>query len=481
MIYTRGNKDDFDRWAAAGNKGWSWAEVLPYFLKSERCGLGNLCSTRSHYRNGLQGVEYSPHQTALSRVFIEANKHMGKREIDYSTGYQLGVSRLQATTHRGRRHSAFKAFIEPILHRPNLHIMVNTRATKVLIAPKTKTAYGVEFLRHRKRWHVTARKEVILAAGTFSSPQLLMLSGIGMKKDLSKFNIPVIKELPVGKIMYDHISHLGPTFIVNTTEESLNSDRASRPDGLFDYLLHHRGVLTIPGGVEALSFLQTKIRSDRGADVPDVELILVSGGYHSDQGAGIRRGMRITDNIYNKVYKQLEDPSIDTFTIMPMVFHPKSFGYLELKSANPFHWPKIYHNYFKNEVDVERLLEGIKFSVKLAQTPPLRKIGARVHSVSLPDCAHIHFGTDDYWRCSIRTIASTLHHQISTCKMGRVDDPTAVVSAELKVHGINKLRVVDTSVIPEPPTAHTNAIGIMIGEKAADMIKRQWRTNHKKL
>lgn len=473
MIYNRGNRNDYDRWAAAGNTGWSWAEVLPYFLKSERSTLKNQRRSKYHNQNGWLSVEDNPHRTKLVAGFIEANKNLGINEVDYNSGDQLGVSYLQATTKNGKRHSAYRAFLEPILERTNLHIMVNTRVTKILIDPKTKTAFGAEFLRNRKRHQVTARKEVILSAGTFASPQLLMLSGIGMKNELSRLGIPLVKDLPVGKIMYDHPCHLGPTFIVNTTGESLNAERSLAPNNIVDYL-HGRGPLTVPGGVEALSFIRTKTHDNRNSNVPNVELIFVSGGFHSDEGAGISRGMRIKEDIYKTTFSQLEDTSIDTFSIMPMIFHPKSVGYLKLKSTNPFHWPLFYPSFFQHPDDAETLLDGIKFALKLAQTPPFKKLGARLHSVPLPPCAHIHFNSDEYWRCSIRTLASTLHHQISTCRMGPANDLNSVVSPELKVHGINKLRVVDTSIIPEQLTAHTNAASFMIGEKAADMIKRQW-------
>lgn len=208
--------------------------------------------------------------------------------------------------------------------------------------------------------------------------------------------------------------------------------------------------------------------------MPDMELIFLAGGYHSDQGTGIRRGIRINDKIYNSVYKMLESTSIDTFTIAQMLFHPRSAGFLEIKTSNPFHWPKFYPNYLQHPDDIETLLGGIKYTLKLAQTPEFKRLGARLHTVPIPNCAHIHFGSDNYWRCSIRTLASSLHHQTSTCKMGPATDPTAVVSPELKVHGFANLRVVDTSIIPEAPTSHTNAMSFMIGEKCADMIKRQW-------
>lgn len=193
--------------------------------------------------------------------------------------------------------------------------------------------------------------------------------------------------------------------------------------------------------------------------------------------SGHYKGLRLTDEIYEAVFKPLERQNFDTFTVASMLFHPKSVGYMELKSSNIFHWPTFYHNFFKHPQDVETLLESIKRAIQITQAPSLKRLGVRIHDIPLPNCAHIHFASDDYWRCSIRTMSSTLHHQIATCKMGPKEDKTTVVSPELKVHGINKLRVVDTSIIPESITAHTNAASFMIGEKAADMIRRQWSSH----
>ena len=350
--------------------------------------------------------------------------------------------------------------------------MLNTRVTKVLINPATKTAFGVQLIRNRKKIQIRARKEVILSAGTFHSPQLLMLSGIGMKNNLQKMRIPVVQELPVGKTMIDHVCHYGPTVVLNTTGNAVSLNDLFTPQVLSEYF-RMRGPLTIVGGNEALSFIKTRHGNSHRPDVPDVELIALAGGLHSDFNI-VARTLGFKSEVFEKVYRPLLKTKLDTFTAIVMLFHPKSIGFMELRDANPLSPPKLYSNFLQHPDDVENLLEGIKFTIRLIQTPPLQRLGARLHAIPLPSCAHIHFGSDEYWRCSIRSTSSTLHHQVGTCKMGPVNDRTAVVSPELKVHGIQKLRVVDTSIIPEGITGHTNAASCMIGEKAADMIRKQW-------
>jgi choline dehydrogenase-like flavoprotein len=400
MIYNRGNKNDYDRWAQAGNTGWSYKDVLKYFLKSERSTLGNLRNSPNHNQNGELSVEYNRYRSIIGEAFVKANKFLGQKEIDYNSGYNLGVSYMQSNTLNGVRHSAYRAFIRPILNRSNLQIMLGTRVTKILINPVTKAAFGVEIIRNRKRVQVKARKEVLMSAGTFHSPQLLMLSGVGMRSDLQKFNIPVIQELPVGKMMSDHICHYGPTFVLNTTGNSFKLDSLVTPRDIADYL-HGRGPLSVPGGNEALSFIKTKHGNSRGPDVPDIELISLAGSFHSDYNVAAR-GIRFNPDIYETVYKPLKRNKLDTFTAVPMLFHPKSLGYLELRDRNPFSSPKFYPNFLQHSDDVESILEGIKFSIRLSKTPAFARLGARIHSIPLPSCSHIHFGSDDYWRCSIR-------------------------------------------------------------------------------
>lgn len=472
MIYNRGNRRDFDRWEEAGNYGWSYQDVLPYFLKSEAANLRGKENSPYHNKTGLLSVEDVPYRTKLVHAFIKGSKQVGHKQVDYNSPEQLGVSYVQANTINGRRHSAAKAFIDPFLSkRPNLHVLLKSRVTRVIVNPITKEARGIEYVKNRKVYRVLARKEVILSAGAFGSAQILMLSGIGPQDHLHRINVPLIQNSPVGKIMYDHMSHFGPTFIVNTTKQSLNTAELTLPT-MKEYL-QGQGVLTVIGGVEALNFIKTK-NSKEPADFPDAELIFVPGSMASDEGSAIRRGLRITDEIYQRLYKPLENPNINHWSVLVMQFHPKSKGHMELKDSNPFHWPRFYPNYFDDEDDVETILNGIKEAIRISESPAMQKYGSRLHDIPLPNCAHLPFGSDDYWRCSIRTVSCTLHHQIATCKMGPSGDPEAVVSPELKVYGVKRLRVSDISIVPFPPTSHTAAISFMIGEKTADMIKADW-------
>lgn len=474
MIYNRGNARDFNRWSEAGNKGWSYKEVLPYFKKSERANLRGKENSTYHGRSGLLNVEDVPYRSPIVHAFVKASKELGHKEVDYNGAEQVGVSYVQATTRRGFRDSAARAFIDsPLKQRPNLHVLTSSRVTKVLIDPVSKEAYGVEYLRNKRVHKVRACKEVILSSGTFATPQVLMLSGVGPAKDLQRIKVPLVHDLPgVGQNMYDHMSHFGPTFTVNTTGASLNADYIGPKQ--VAQLLHGQGILSVIGGVEALNFVKTP-NSKEPADLPDAELIFVPGSLASDQGTGIRRGLRITKKIYDTVYKQLESTSIDHWSVMVLMFHPKSKGHVELKDNNPLHWPRFFLNYFEYDDDIETLLGGIKAAISICQAPAMQKIGCKIHDVPLPNCASLIFGTDDYWRCSIRTLSTTLHHQVGTSKMGPSSDPGAVVDPELRVYGVKRLRVADTSIIPSPPTSHTNAVSFMIGEKAADMVKATWK------
>ena len=473
MINSRGNRNDFLKWP----KGWSYNDVLPYFIKSENAHLNGLENSMYRGKNGLWNVEYSKYRTPLVDAFVKANEEAGHQQLDYNAAEQLGVGYVQTSTLNGQRHTAARAYLDPAKGRPNLTILMGARVTKVLINKNNKQATGVEYLYQNKKYTVKSGKEVILSAGVFNSPQILLLSGIGPKNQLKKHGIEQIQELPVGQTLLDHISHFGPSFLVNTTQSSISAELVSTEEAQKAYE-KGEGPMTVIGGVEALTFMKTQ-NTDQLPNVPDIELIFLAASMHSDGGEGLRRGVHLKDEIYDAVYRPLIGR--DAWTAVPMLFHPRSVGYVELNDANPESPPLINPNYLDDPIDVERILEGIKEGIRISKMPAMQKLDARIHDIPLPNCAHLTFGTDDYWRCSIRTLSCTIYHNVGTCLMGLRSNKRSVVSPTLEVHGIKNLRVADTSVIPEATSAHTNAASYMIGEKAADIIKNFWIKNDDEL
>lgn len=476
MIYTRGNRVDYDRWAAAGNPGWFYDEVLPYFKKSERVNIVNH-EPYYHGHDGYLSVEDVSHRSRVLEPFLKGAQEIGHQFLDYNGKNQFGFGYVQATTQRGRRHSVAKAFLRPVKQRPNLHILTDARATKLLIDPGNKRAFGVEYYKNGRKRIVRARKEVVLSAGTFHSPQLLMLSGIGPKEHLQEIGIPVIQDLRVGETMYDHICYPGLVFTVNITDSTIILDDILNIPAITGWF-KNQGPFVEIGGVESLGYIKTK-KSKESIPHADIEVIFLGGTLSSDYGSGVRRGMDITKEVYDTVFKPVENKH--AWTAFPMLVHPNSKGYIKLKDKNPFHWPKLYGNYFSDpeNQDIDTMVEGIKEIIRISDSPAMQRIGSRLHDIPLPGCRNILFGSDEYWRCALRQLTATLHHQVGTCKMGPKNDPEAVVDPALRVYGIKGLRVADCSIIPIPLTAHTNAPAIMVGEKAADLIKNDWLTKYK--
>lgn len=415
------------------------------------------------------------HRTPLVGAFLEAGRLFGHPTLDYNTPEKLGFGYLQLTTKLGRRVSAAKAFLHFNKNRPNLHILTDTRATKVLINSDDKTANGVEYVRNRKRQIVMARREVILSAGPIASPQLLMLSGVGPQEHLTSLDIPVFQNLPVGRTLYDHISFPGLIFTLNVTGMALLESRETTLTNWLEWMQFGDGPGAAAGGAEGIGYIKTP-SSDEPKRVPDIELLSIGGSLVSDGGRGaskaVRRGMMISDAVFDAAYGSIDNT--DTWSAFLMLLHPKSVGYLELRDTNPFSFPRMYGNYLTVPRDVRTFIEGIRYVQALAETEPFHRLGAQIHQARYPTCRKLKFDSDAYWECAVRTLTVTLHHQIATCRMGPKGDPHAVVDPELRVHGIQRLRVVDSSIIPRTTCAHTHAPAVMIGEKAADMIKAAW-------
>jgi choline dehydrogenase-like flavoprotein len=229
------------------------------------------------------------------------------------------------------------------------------------------------------------------------------------------------------------------------------------------------GPLTLPGAIEVVAFKNTENREES----PDVGIVFSTASLASDR-YGLKTSMRLKDDIYNFVYRPLEYVANDQWTSYIVLLKPKSKGYLRLKSKNPFNWPKIYTNSLMEDEDVAKIIKGIKEAITLSQSKAFAKYGIRMHRIPLPNCEKHDFGSDIYWECAVRTMASSFHQQTGTCKMGGNSDPTAVVSSNLTVWGVDNLRVIDESVIPMATSGDTVTIAYMIGEKGADLIKGKY-------
>jgi choline dehydrogenase len=470
MIYTRGHPKDYDNWAACGNEGWSYREVMPYFLKSEDMTIPELAKdTEHHSTGGYLTISYAPYRTPLAEAFMESGFETGQNVVDYNTDTVTGFSYLQNTMKNGTRWSSSRAFLHPIRKRKNLHVTKMSRVTKILTHPETKQAVSIQFIRRNKRYVIRASKEIIVSSGAINSPQLLMLSGIGPRQHLESLGIKLIQDLAVGYNLMDHIALGGLTFIVNQSV-SLRTDKIiNDPDSMANYFAYHKGPISIPGGCEALAFYDLKDPTNPQG-YPDIELLFQGGSIVSEQT--LRENFGIRNDLYDAVYKPIENR--DTWMVLPMLMRPKSKGRIMLKDRNPFHKPLINPNYFQYDEDLDTMVEGIKKTIELSKTKGFQKFGTKLHDIPIPDCKKHGFGSDDYWRCAIRHLTFTIYHVSGTCKMGPNWDSSAVVDPRLRVYGVKGLRVVDVSIIPEIPVGHTNGPTYMIAEKGADLIKQDW-------
>ena len=411
-------------------------------------------------------VEHVPYHTELAKAFLKAGRQLGYKIVDPNGEEQIGFSYIQANMDKGTRCSASKAYLR--VNRSNINIVTGATVTRVLI-DESNRAFGVEYIQNNQRNRVYCSKEVILSAGTIDSAKLLMLSGIGPKDHLEELGIKVLQDSKVGYNMYEHIGFLGLTFMVNQPVSLLQS-RLARPGVFVQYFLNRSGLMSLPGGAEALAFIRTKYAPDNR---PDVELLFASGSLHSDGGVPLKKALRISDELYNAVYKPIENQ--DAWSIWPILQNPRSVGRLTLRSKDPLQPPKMDPNFFAHPADLEIILEGIKHAINISRTDPFQKYGSRLHDIKIPGCTEFEFASDDYWRCAIKHLPSMMNHEIGTVKMGPKSDPNAVVDPELRVYGVKGLRVADASIMPAMPTGHINAGIFMIGEKAADMIKQSWQ------
>lgn len=422
MIYIRGNAVDFDEW---DQPGWSYRELLPYFLKSEDNERG---SSPYHGTGGPLSVADNRSRNPMSEAFVAAGIEAGLGENDdFNAADQDGFGFFQLTQRDGRRCSSAAAFLHPVDGRPNLHILPNTQVHRVIV--EGESAVGVEVRQVEEVTELRAEREVILCAGAYGSPQLLMLSGIGPAGLLSALGIPVVLDQPlVGQNLQDHV--LIP--LIYTHDQPISMLAAAAPENFQLFMEQGRGPLT-SNGPEAGGFVRT--RPDLAT--PNVEY-LGSPVMFVDSGLGV--------------------PTHHAFSFGPSMITPRSRGSVQLAGADPTAKPRIMHNYFADPADLEEAVVATRLALRIAGQDALRPFTQEAYAPPASD-------SDEALRDYIRAYTHSIFHPAGTCAMGMV------VDAQLRVMGVRGLRVADASVMPTLVRGNPNAATIAIAEKAADLVK----------
>ncbi len=432
MIYIRGNALDYDCWAELGNPGWSYTEVLPYFKKSENQEHG---ASEYHGVGGPLNVADQRDPNPLSRAFVQAAQECGYAfNPDFNGASQEGFGLYQVTQKGGRRHSAANAYLKPARSRQNLKVEVHALTTCILF--DGQRAAGVRYVQNGQVMEARAEREVILAGGAINSPQILMLSGIGPAAHLSELGIPVVADLPgVGQNLQDHLV----AGAVYSCSQPVSLAHAEELSQVAKFLLQGKGMLT-SNVAEVGGFIKTK----PDAPMPDIQ-------FHFGPAYFVDHGFYHLDG--------------DGFSVGATLIHPQSRGHLCLKSTDPQAAPAIFANYLADPADLDTLIKGVRLGRKIAHSAafdPYRKEEVLPGTALEDDSSLVKL---------IRQLSVTLYHPVGTCKMG--SDPLAVVDAQLRVRGLQGLRVIDASVMPVIPGGNTNAPTLMIAEKGADMILAQ--------
>lgn len=469
LIWTRGDRRDYDGWAELGNPGWSWSDVRPYFDKLES---SRVPGTVDH--GGPVPVEFYDHKTETESAVLDAWDELGvNKSANHNSGTNWGTYKMQANTKDGFRVSSNRAYIDPIRNvRNNLHVLANTQVTKIIIDHVTKRAIGVEFVSSygSNKQRVLVSKEVILSAGAISSPHLLMLSGIGDETHLRSRGVAPIIHLPgVGQNLMDHISPGCYHFDVNVTTflQFVNDVHQMK-----QYFTDRTGSLSTAVGMETLTFLNSTNPRDHNL-YPDLEFFIFSSGVH--QYSGISKNIGLDPEAIGNLYRSPHGVIPDVMCHTTMLLRPKSRGTISMHSSDYRDPPRIEPNYLSDRSDIDVLMKGIRLLHQLDGTKGHQRINAKIRQSTVPKCQTLPYDTDEFWECHIRHVTYTIYHYSGTCKMGPDSDALAVVNERLRVKHVQGLRVVDASVMPEIIAGHTNAPTMMIGEKASDMIVEDWR------
>ncbi len=437
LLYIRGQKEDYDNWEKAGNPGWSYAEMLPYFIKCEYQERG---ADDYHGQNGLLKVSDIRVRREVGEAFIRGAQEIGiPWNGDFNGATQAGVGYFQLTAWKGVRCSSATGYLKPVLRRSNLRVVTRALATRIIM--EGKRASAVEYLQGDSKYVNRVGREVIISAGAINSPQILMLSGVGNSDHLRKLQIPVICNLPgVGENLHDHLQIRSIyRCSVKTLNDEIRNPFHKMMIGL-QYLLFRTGPMSM-----AASQIGIFTASQPHIKRPDIQ-------FHFQPLSADSPG------------KSVHDFSGLTSSVTQL--RPTSRGYLRLKSADPQDYVAIHPNYLNTDDDQVTTVNAMKLSRRIVNS---QAMSAYIEEEVLP--GH-QVQTDAELLDCARNVGETIYHPVGTCKMGPASDPMAVVDAELRVHGLAGLRVVDASIMPVITSGNTNAPTFAIAEKAADLILR---------
>lgn len=444
FVHIHGAPHDFDHWAnVVGDSSWRYENVLPYFKKSEHLQdpvVENSPFVNYHGLDGPMGVARQP-SLAANPYLVSFGELGNKVVLDVNGPYTSGITQSMFTLTDGVRQCSAYSYISPVKDRENLFVLRHTCVTKILFN-KNKRAVAVVAYRNNQKYVYKACKEIILCAGVFKTPQLLMLSGIGHKKHLESFDIEVIAELPVGDNWQDHQA----VSVVHRMDKSIVDPVVPLPN-----------IIPFPVINGVFSLNKTKAYGEYqvfgliiGKDTPYLLLACaIVFGYKPE----------ICDSFNNQVlgYNSL-------YTLLTML-HPISTGTVRLQSKDPHKDPKITTGFYKKPSDLNKMLAFMKDYLKVGNTTFFSQVNASLINPDLKECKNYTFGSDEYLRCYILHTTVSVYHSTSTCAMG------SVVDSHLRVYNVTNLRIADASIMPTIPSGNPNAAVIMIGEKASDMIK----------
>lgn len=462
-IYSRGHPQNFNLWSKiTGDVSWSYPKILQYFKKSENFHSTNEKAEAMLSYHGTEGelnVQHRVPDFYLTDTFLEANKELGYDITDMNRPNQIGPSIYQYySTKEGRREDFGTVFLKPNLDRPNLKVLTGSYVTNIVVDQQTKRAHSVIFNYSGSTYRVKTDIEIILSAGVISTPQILMLSGIGPKKHLQDMGIDLIQDLNVGSTLRDQ------PFVDLRFSSNVKIPAESLDDQIKDYL-KGVGTLTAPTVNQGVGFYN--INTPPGKK-PNLEVFSDIIEYSDVE----KKLMGYKPEIYDALWGS--NNTHISFVIENIL--PNSAGTVRLKSNNPYEYPLVDLNLLSdpNDADIEVLYQGIQLILSMSETQAYQKLDLKYLSKPLPPCKSFEFRSKEYWYCFIRQIAQTASHPVGTCPMGVSKENGAVVDSKLKVFGIDGLRVIDASVFPTQVSGHPDVAALMIAEKMSDVLKFEY-------